>query len=44
MYGAQPDWHAEFIEAYDEVTGQMPDDDPFGGGDSENLGGFYSNN
>lgn len=45
VYGAQPDWHADFIEAYDEVTGLMPDDDPFGGGgESENLGGYYSNN
>lgn len=44
IYGAQPDWHAEFIEACDEVTAMMPDDDPFGG-DSENLGGgYYSNN
>jgi len=45
VYGAQPDWHADFIEAYDEVTGLMPDDDPFGGGsEPENLGGYYSNN
>ncbi|MCU1327867.1 MAG: hypothetical protein JWN34_3237 [Bryobacterales bacterium] len=42
VYGAQPDWHADFVEAYDEVTALMPDD-PFGG-DSENLGGYYSNN
>jgi hypothetical protein len=45
VYGAQPDWHAEFVEANDEVLAMMPDDDDPFGGDSENLGGgYYSNN
>ena len=46
VYGAQPDWHSEFIEALDEIQAMMPDDDVFGSDDSEHLGGggFYSNN
>lgn len=44
VYGAQPDWHGEFIETLDEVQSMLPDGDDVFGDDPEDLGGYYSKN